>query len=301
MPNKPQESGWPTPAHETENSTALGSEAPPAAPARTERPNEGGTCRMPEADGKGPLRLEKRTHLDQAHYKATITNYGNGMAEVSWSFVSTRFPIKAGKGESIYRGENEQRSVRRARSRLRKKILAAQTDHLLTLTYRENVTDFERAGADLSRFVRLVKGQLPDWVYIAIAEQQERGAWHWHMAVRGRQDVELLRATWRQVVGEGNIDVQPPKGTGKYRLLGLVKYLGKYLAKGFEDGNRELNGRRFRSSLGIEIPAKAITLPQDYYGDVTAYFLGQLCDATGTLGYLWLSEDRKSGWACSWK
>ncbi len=35
--------------------------------------------------------------------------------------------------------------------------------------------------------------------------------WHWHMAVIGRQDVDLLRACWRDVVVDGNIDAKAPK------------------------------------------------------------------------------------------
>lgn len=196
---------------------------------------------------------------------------------------------------------NEDRSVRRARSRLRRLILSAQADHLLTLTYRDNVTDFDQACNDLNKFVRIVKSKIPGWVYITVAEQQKRGAWHWHMAVRGRQDVALLREAWRHVVGEGNIDVNPPKGAGKQRLLALVKYLGKYLAKGFKAGNRELNARRFRASLGIPIPCTIIPLPPEQRGNAFGYAVQMLKANVGAVGYVWLAEDRPAGWACSWR
>lgn len=199
------------------------------------------------------------------------------------------------------RAENEDRAVRRARSRLRRLILSSGADHLLTLTYRKNVTDFNQACLDLSKFVRLVKEKLPGWVYIAIAEQQKRGAWHWHMAVCNRQDVQLMRDTWRKVVGEGNIDVRPPKGHGKYRLLALVKYLGKYLAKGFKEGNRELNARRFRASLGISVPCVSISLPLDQRGNACAYAVEVLKAQVGDVGFVWQAEDMPAGWACSWR
>ncbi|EEF26745.1 conserved hypothetical protein [Ricinus communis] len=253
------------------------------------------------AGGAAAYRLEKRTHLDEGSYRIKLTNYGNGLGEVGWSFIPAKKPIKVGKGMSDNRDENEDRSVRRARSRLRKLILSSQADHLLTLTYRENMTDFEQASADLNKFVRIVKSKLPGWIYIAVAEQQKRGAWHWHMAVRGRQDVELLRESWRHVVGEGNIDVNPPKGKGKDRLLGLVKYLGKYLAKGFQEGNRELNARRFRASLGISIPCTVLPLPTDQRSNASGYAVEMLKANVGEVGYVWLAEDRPAGWACSWK
>lgn len=233
--------------------------------------------------------------------ESSIINYGNGLGEIGWSFIPSLRPPKAGKGSSDNREANEDRAIRRARSRLRRLILSARADHLLTLTYRENVIDFEQACRDLSKFVRLVRSKLPGWVYIAIAEQQKRGAWHWHFAVRGRQDVVLLRSCWRRVVGEGNIDVNPPKGKGKYRLLALVKYLGKYLAKGFENGNRELNARRFRTSLGISVPSTAIVLPLDQRGNACAYAVEVLKTEVGEVGFIWQAEDMPAGWACSWK
>lgn len=298
------------------NQTAHGSDGWDAAEAAPSHPNGGGNSDtvdaplsfdlaapgdIPSTGGAAaPLRLEKRTHLDEGRYRITLTDYGNGLGEIGWSFVPSLPINKAGKGKSSNREDNEDRSVRRARSRLRKLILSTQADHLLTLTYRQNVTDFDQACVDLARFVRLVKSKLPGWIYIAVAEQQKRGAWHWHLAVAGRQDVALLRGAWRHVVGEGNIDVNPPKGAGKHRLLALVKYLGKYLAKGFQEGNRELNARRFRASLGIRVPCTIISLPEDQRGNVSGYATHMLKANVGEVGYIWLSDDHPAGWACSW-
>lgn len=289
-------------------SPSLGLDARIAASAATARPNEGGNAALEHVQaleetggGAAAPRLEKRTHLDEARYRIILRNYGDGLAEIGWSFIPASRPSKAIRGESGKRDENESRAIRRARSRLRQLILAACADHLLTLTYRENVTDFDRACADLSRFVRLVKASIPGWVYIAVAEEQKRGAWHWHLAVVGRQDVMLLRSLWRQVVGEGNIDVNPPKGKGQYRQLALVKYLGKYLAKSFAEGRRDFNARRFRSSLGIEVPIAYLTLPDDARSDAAGYALNQLKLAAGSIGFAWIPDDKPAGWACSWK
>jgi len=267
-----------------------GSAAPPA--------------RSASEDGRGgeaAPRLEKRIHLDNGKYRINLRNYGKGLAEIGWSFASSVRPGRVGRGLSDGREEHEKRAVRHARSRIRHLILSAGADHLLTLTYRDNVTDFDRACADLSKFVRTVKAKRPGWVYIAVPERQKRGAWHWHMAVRGRQDVVLLRSIWRHIVGEGNIDVNPPRGVGKQRTLALVKYLGKYLAKGFSEGNRVLNGRRFRASLQIPIPCESFTLPPAERDNVSGYALARLHEAAGAIGFVWSSEEQLAGWACSWK
>jgi hypothetical protein len=223
------------------------------------------------------------------------------MAEIGWSFVPVVRPIAAGKGKSDFRELNEQRAVRRARSRLRKLLLTAKADHLLTLTYRSNQTDFRQASADLTRFIRLVREKQQNFVFVAVAERQKRGAWHWHLAVPGRQDVNLLRACWRKVVGEGNIDVSAPKGNEMQRQLKLVAYLGKYLAKGFDDkDDRRLNARRFRSSLGIEVPFQAIELPEEYKTDVVQFIFRYLQQTAGKVGFVWRNENDRAGWACSW-
>ena len=266
-------------------------------------PEAGASAPAPaDAEGGAVPRLDKRTYLDreQGRCKITIRDYGGGLCEVGWSFIGTLAYGKLGRGESEARVVHEDRAVRRARSTLRHKILAAQADHLLTLTYRENVTEYPQACTDLSAFLRQVKSEIPGWVYIAVPERQQRGAWHWHMAVQGRQDVDLLRGCWRRVVGDGNIDVQKPRITTSDRRLALVKYLGKYLAKGFKDGNRELNGHRFRTSLGIQVPCESMALPTEHRANASQYIQDQLRARAGSVGFSWIDPQGLAGWACSW-
>ena len=250
-------------------------------------------------------RLEKRTYFNTpstAKNRITLRNYGKGLAEVGWSFVGLSSSHKAARGSSTQRTHNEDRAIRRAKSRLRQLVLGANLTHLLTLTYRENVTDFNRASDDLNRFVRKVKFNLPDWLYVAVAEQQERGAWHWHLAVRGRQSVELLRRLWREIVGEGNIDMSAPKGTRKDQRLYLVRYLGKYLVKAFATGDRKLNKHRFRSSRKIQVPMECFTLSLRSERPVMDVALDKLKEASGgSVGFVWDGEGMLAGWACSWK
>lgn len=263
-------------------------------------------ARSGSEDGRGGAadpRLDKRTYLDreQGRWSIKAHDYGGGLCEVGWSFVGSILVAKSGRGEAEDRNAHEMRAVRRARSQLRRLVLSANADHLLTLTYRENVTDYRQASADLGRFARRVRARLPFWIYIAVPERQARGAWHWHLAVVGRQDVELLRAAWRDVVGDGNIDVQQPKSRSTNRRLALVRYLGKYLAKGFEEGDRELNGHRYRASLGIDVPSRTIELPPECRGNVSAYALEQLRIQAGAVGFVWTDESALMGWACSWE
>lgn len=83
-------------------SPSLGLAARIAAPAATARTNEGGnaafehaqTVEEPEGGAAAP-RLEKRTYLNEGRYRITLRNYGEGLAEIGWSFVSSGVPNKA--------------------------------------------------------------------------------------------------------------------------------------------------------------------------------------------------------------
>ena len=268
----------------------------------TARAAAGGDTPRPSRDGAAApsaLRLEKRTHLD-ARYRVILREFAPGVAEVGWSFVSAAAPTKAGRGGSALFLENQTRAARRARSRLRHLVLTLRADHLLTLTYRANVRDFGKACRDLNKFIRRVRRLKPGWQYVAVAEEQSRGAWHWHLAVCGRQDAALLRACWRHVVGEGNIDVSAPGQRGRNEAMALVRYLGKYISKGFS-GGRVLNARRFRSSIGIQVPMESLRLPEEYERDALSFAIMELGRRTNSVGFLWHKEDRSAGWACSWK
>ena len=305
-----------------QQSTSVGLVVRLSASAENARPNDGGTRwsvtrhgmgerdgsadRSASADGRGGAaapRLDKRTYLDrdQGRWSVVFRDYGSGLGEIGWSFVPNLSPtVKAVRGKSAQHEDHEDRAVRRARSRLRQLILATQADHLLTLTYRENVTDYRQACRDLSCFVRRIRKASPGWLYVAVPEKQKRGAWHWHMAVVGRQDVGLLRGMWRAIVGDGNIDVQKPPARVNKRLA-LVRYLGKYLAKGFAEGHRELNGHRYRASQGIVIPAQSIAVPDERREAVREFVKEHLHTSTGAVGHEWVNQAGTAGWACSWE
>ena len=133
-----------------------------------------------------------------------------------------------------------------------------------------------------------------------MTETQGRGAIHFHLAVKGFQDVSLLRALWTGIVGEGNVDVQyRESGKGlQWKKVKLAFYLTKYIAKEMEG---DLDERRFRCSLGIEIPAEVVWIPS--HADPILFALTTLDDAVGRIGFLWCPREshRAYGWACSWE
>jgi len=232
-------------------------------------------------------------------HKITLRDYGEQVGEVSWGRSGLCEGKKTPRGESKNREKNMERCKARAKATVRRKVMAAGLDHLLTLTYRENVKDKWRAWADFIRFIRRVHRYFPEWRYVAVTETQERGAIHFHIAVKGYQDVSFLRALWSAIVGEGNIDVQyreSEKGL-KWKKAKLAFYLTKYIGKEMEG---DLDERRFHASLGIEIPEEVIWIPSQ--ADPVEFALITLHRVVGRIGFMWCPQESHGayGWACSW-
>lgn len=202
--------------------------------------------------------------------------------------------------------------------------MAMGADHLLTLTYRENKTDKEEAMHDVEVFIRNVHEKIPGWKYVMVPERQKRGAIHFHVAVKGFQDVLFLRKVWRKTVGEGNIDIkykEMKSRNGKWKKgdsytwgkADLAAYLAKYITKEPEEENRkievQLNERRFRASLGIMVPMRKIIIPWIIHGGKKTvylkakdYVMEKIGYVEGKRGFLWEPEEGKGfyGWGCSW-
>ncbi|SPK73201.1 conserved protein of unknown function [Cupriavidus taiwanensis] len=213
---------------------------------------------------------------------------------------------RAKRGESENREKSLSNSCQRARKNLRLKVKAIRGDHMLTLTYRENVIDRDRVAKDFKEFVRRVNKlkskALRKLDYVAVLEQQERGAWHIHCAVHGWQHVQVLRAIWLEVVGKdnGNIDVQGPRSQGAKRVRGvhqIADYLSKYIDKDGEDV--ALNKKRYWASKGIVVPERVTlgTWEGDDLDDALAYafkWLAENCNLQGVAAYV--SRGRECFW-----
>jgi hypothetical protein len=164
--------------------------------------------------------------------------------------------------------ENLRRAERRSRQKVRHLVMSIGADHLLTLTYRDLVTDSEKLASDYKEFVRLVRQKYPQWQYVAVKEFQDRGALHMHCAVVGKQDIEHLRKCWYQALGASptatgeetpgaiNVRYKKKRFSGQspvFSALQLAAYLSKYISKTFAH-ERELGMHRYNSSRGIKAP-----------------------------------------------
>jgi hypothetical protein len=73
-------------------------------------------------------------------------------------------------------------------------------------------------GGGADKFRRRLN-KLQDFHYVAVLERQQRGVWHIHVAVSGRQNWKLLRSIWLSVIGKSGTD-----GTVNASIQGFEKY-----------------------------------------------------------------------------
>ena len=161
---------------------------------------------------------------------------------------------------------NRDKVARRARTKVRRLCLAKYLDCMLTLTYRENMTDRHRCKRDLDVFLKRLRRVLPHFQYIAVLERQERGAWHVHIACHRVQShymhkgmlvksYDLLRSLWRAVVGEdnGTVNVSKRKGRGASPRK-VAMYLSKYIGKDLGDDLRKFENSYSASGRALPPP-----------------------------------------------
>jgi hypothetical protein len=106
------------------------------------------------------------------------------------------------RGESENREANDDDAGRRAKKQVRLCCKTIGADRMVTLTYRENMMDREKALKHWKEFCRRMS-KLKSFHYVAVIEEQERGALHFHVAVAGRQMYALLRSIWQSILGVG--------------------------------------------------------------------------------------------------
>jgi len=224
---------------------------------------------------------EINEHVDSGQmYWAKQTRFPSGAVEMSVTkipearlrWLNNELPRKKWKVELTVE-EKRERSLRaavaRARQKIRYTIKTLGADHMVTLTFRENLEDIELVKKYWQEFVRLVRVKYPEWQFVAVPEKQDRGAWHLHVAVKGFQDVKYLRKRWYKALGgtgnevgedtPGQIDLSGPKN--RWRQQGthgltwnankLGAYMTKYIHKTFDESVK--HAKRYWASRGIKI------------------------------------------------
>lgn len=107
---------------------------------------------------------------------------------------------KTKQKDSIYK------TMERLRGIIRCNITGAKNELFITLTYDENMRDKERLYNDYEKFYKRLKRRFPEceFLYISVAEPQDRGAWHFHVLLKDLKHKNLyitnktIRELWKQ-------------------------------------------------------------------------------------------------------
>ena len=130
----------------------------------------------------------------------------------------------------------------------------------LTLTFRENLQDIEKANKIFNLFIknlnyRLKKAGKPTIKYLVVIEFQQRGAIHYHALTKMEfTRVEIIRECWRKASKEygGNIDIKRVD-----RIDNIGAYISKYMSKSSED-LRLAGKKQYWSSRGLKKPLELV-------------------------------------------
>lgn len=195
-----------------------------------------------------------------AGYYICARQYPSGDAEVCALRLDADDKLKNGGGAKRKHDDKQvmdpavlEKSARRAKTTVRRKILTMQSDRLLTLTFRENLKDIDDAWKRFHYFSKLMRNKFPKYQYVCVPEYQKRGAVHFHLAIRGFYPVKAVRKFWRRACGslQGNIDITRPRKGSDWNPSAIAFYLAKYLNK---SETVDFNRRRYSTGGGINIP-----------------------------------------------
>jgi hypothetical protein len=165
------------------------------------------------------------------------------------------------------------RTFARLRGLIRANFEGGPNELFITLTYAQNMTDYVQLYDDFKNFMKRLKYVYPahGFEYIAVAEPQERGAWHMHVMLKSTAkdilyiDYKDLSKIWvgRDENLRGYVDVQRLKSDelGSY----YVAYFTDLISEG-KGGKKRKKGARlhmypvgmkfYRCSRGIRKPVE---------------------------------------------
>lgn len=162
-----------------------------------------------------------------------------------------------GSGCDDKKDKNRDDSVRRARRELRRIINSnygewGGRDKFLTLTFRENVQDVERANYEWKKFRQRVEYFLGDKLkYSTVVEFQKRGAIHYHSILYNAPfiDSNMLADIW----GQGFIKINKLES-----IKDVGNYVAKYMTKD-SDTYEKLRGKKmYFNARGLKKPIEIL-------------------------------------------
>ena len=148
-------------------------------------------------------------------------------------------------------------SLRKTISRLRDLIncnfFGTDNELFITLTYKENMTDYKRLYKDFYNFYKRLKYRFKgiEFCYISVIEPQQRGAWHVHLLLKALNRDYLFidnDSVISELWGHGFTKTKRLKG-----IDNVGAYLSCYLTDIFNEKGKKKGARLYLYPAGINI------------------------------------------------
>lgn len=145
---------------------------------------------------------------------------------------------------------NQIRSRRRSKQSIYNICRANTWDYFATFTFKDNRFDYEACKKKLQQFLNNFSKRKSHIEYLAIPEQHQDGAWHFHALIKGNIQKHLTQA-WRnnrfqfKNFKHGINEIEFVKDTNRVSM-----YISKYITKELQDTLK--NKRRFLCSRGLK-------------------------------------------------
>jgi hypothetical protein len=179
------------------------------------------------------------------------------------SSATSHDDIRISREDSLPKGDSEVKvgkrsdNARRASMAFRRIVASNLDGHslplLITLTYRDNLTDLSTAYRHLTAFIQSLRRRYGKaFAYVVVPEFQKRGAVHFHTLFWGLPEnllpMERKTRTLAQIWGHGFVYIKQTDGNER-----LAFYLAKYFTKAFVDP-RLKNQKSYVASRNIKRP-----------------------------------------------
>lgn len=155
---------------------------------------------------------------------------------------------------------HREKATQRAKTAVRRQIKSKNLNQMITLTYREKVTDRDTHLRNFDVFIKRVRRLIPSFEFVVAHELQERGVWHSHLAVHRIlplytykntlvKSYTLLTHLWRSShTSMGAVRVSPIH-TKRRSIAWIALYLAKYIGKDI-NGDVPKYGNSYSASSG---------------------------------------------------
>lgn len=153
---------------------------------------------------------------------------------------------------------------------------------LLTLTYRQNIQNYDVANTDFKNFVKKIKYNYKiDLRYVRVIELQKRGAIHFHVVIFNSDFCLIPYNEIYNIWGHGAVHVRRIEALDDVTADKIGNYLGKYLTKSKEIAP---NKKIYTTSRNIKRLEKQRIVIEDV--EQSAYFLERLASVSNAILYL---------------